>query len=205
MLWNGLALMEMWSVSEPIDGNEVHVFCFKARFIHKLWADIARIAQQLHFVAHCHNKRKNAVSHNVLTKCCLLLSLFNNHVSKIELLFQNQSHRSFKFGVVIQRRKGSVYIFRNICKIGFHFIFYQKLNNLFIKIHPHFLVWNMVHMGLRVVIVPLLIFSEVAVKIQEVKQGLLRILIWGIDERLNPLPISVSCEQFKDIRIMMKF
>lgn len=49
------------------------------------------------------------------------------------------------------------------------------LNQCLIKIYPNFLIRNDVHMGLRVVIFPLPIFSEITCKVQEVKQRLLSI------------------------------
>ncbi len=198
MLWNGLVIMEIWSVSEPIDGNEIHIIFFRARLLHKLWADIARISQLLHFMVRFHKKRKNAVSHSFLMNFCLFLSFLNSHVSKIELLFQNQSYRSFKFGVVIQRRKSPLYILRNIFKVGFHFVSDPKLNHIIIKKQLHFLVWNEVHINLTASIVTLLIFVEVTVKKQEVQQGLQSIHPWGMEMRPNLSQISVSFEQFND-------
>ena len=202
MLWNGLVIMEIWSVSEPIDGNEIHIIFFRARLLHKLWADIARISQLLHFMVRFHKKRKNAVSHSFLMDFCLFLSFLNSHVSKIELLFQNQSYRSFKFGVVIQRRKSPLYILRNIFKVGFHFVSDPKLNHCIIKNYLHFLVWNDIHTSLRFAKVPSFIFGEVTVKMQEEQQVLRIISRIATDTGLYRSLISVSCEQFNDTKVL---
>ena len=147
----------------------------------------------------------NEISQSLFRKFCLLLSLFKSQISKIELQFQNLSNLTFKYVVLIQMLNTLLYYPLNILKVKFHFIFHPKFNNLIEKIYPYFLIWNDVKMSWSFVNAPLLIFSEVAGKIQEVKQGRLIIHLLPMNLRLNRTLISISFDQFEDIKVLTKF